>query len=185
MFSKRNASLSTFSHMYNEISKQHTLICLMTKCYQLGNKSAGPSSTSSYFTLETGVYIEYTLYKSLSHEQVDCIQFQMAFPKRGVYIILCEAFCTWPATRELHYIAVPLYPANLTPECLCSCTANSSNNQWFVDFQQRFECNGACCQSIFVFCRVLCVRYYLDLNTQARQKTISIQGELPIFSFNN
>lgn len=106
----------------------------------------------------------------------------MAFPKRGVYIILCEAFCTWPPTRELHYISVPLYPANLAPECLCSCTANSSNNQWFVDFKQCFECDRVCCQSIFVLRRVLCAYYYLDLEHSGKPKTISTWEE-PFFNF--
>lgn len=53
----------------------------------------------------------------------------MAFAKKGVYIILSEAFGAWPAPRELHYIAGPLYPANLTAEGLCCSAASPSNNQ--------------------------------------------------------
>lgn len=58
--------------------------------------------------------IDFTRVYRERHESVDCVQTQMAVSKRGVYIILCEAFCTWPPTRELHYITVPLYPANLS-----------------------------------------------------------------------
>lgn len=57
------------------------------------------------------------------------MQTQMAFAKKGVYIILSEAFGAWPAPRELHYIAGPLYPANLTAEGLCCSAASPSNNQ--------------------------------------------------------
>lgn len=56
---------------------------------------------------------------------------------KGVYtVILCQAFCTWPPTRELHYIVVLLYPGKLTPPVyLCSCTANSSNKPVVCGFQ--------------------------------------------------
>lgn len=132
----------------------HTVISLIAKCYYFKNESrtcwsksllAAPSVPWRIVSI-SNIYILQSLCNlSFVHK------WQVL---RGVYtVILCEVFCTWPPTRELHYIALLLYPGKLTPLCTCvAALPTPVTNQWFVDFKQCSECNQACCQSIFVSC---------------------------------